>query len=65
MVRAETVGTHPRFIRMVRELIDERLDDGYPRLLLECLARDRRLPCGLLSHPQLARQASIPLNACW
>jgi len=37
MVRAETVGTHPRFIRMVRELIDERLDDGYPRTALGVL----------------------------
>ena len=27
MVRAETVGTHPRFIRMIRELICERLDE--------------------------------------
>jgi ferrochelatase len=25
MVRAATVGTHPRFVRMIRELIDERL----------------------------------------
>jgi len=29
MVRAATVGTHPRFIQMIRELIDERLA-GYP-----------------------------------
>jgi ferrochelatase len=34
MVRAQTVGTHPRFIRMVRELIDERLDEVLPRLAL-------------------------------
>jgi ferrochelatase len=32
MVRAETVGTHPRFIRMIGELIRERLDDHQPRL---------------------------------
>jgi ferrochelatase len=32
MVRAETVGTHPRFIRMIRELICERLDEVRPRL---------------------------------
>jgi len=25
MVRADTVGTHPRFVRMVRELVEERL----------------------------------------
>lgn len=28
VVRAGTVGTHPRFIRMVRELIEERIADG-------------------------------------
>jgi ferrochelatase len=27
MVRAATVGTHPRFVRMVRELVDERISD--------------------------------------
>ncbi len=31
MVRAETVGTHPRFIRMIRELIDERIHEDLPR----------------------------------
>lgn len=34
MVRAATVGTHPRFIRMIRELVDERLDEREPRLAL-------------------------------
>jgi len=34
MVRAETVGTHSRFIRMIRQLICERLDPGQPRLAL-------------------------------
>jgi len=34
MVRAETVGTHPRFIHMIRELICERMDQGQPRLAL-------------------------------
>ena len=28
MVRAATVGTHPRFVRMVRELVEERLADA-------------------------------------
>ena len=27
MVRAGTVGTHPRFVRMIRELVQERLTD--------------------------------------
>ena len=31
MVRAETVGTHPRFIRMIRELIVERVNDDSVR----------------------------------
>jgi ferrochelatase len=34
MVRAATVGTHPRFIRMIRELIDERMSDSPNRLAL-------------------------------
>jgi ferrochelatase len=34
MVRAETVGTHPRFIRMIRELILERVMPDQPRLAL-------------------------------
>ena len=37
MVRAETVGTHPRFIRMIRELICERGDQGQPRLAVGAL----------------------------
>ncbi len=31
MVRALTVGTHPRFVIMLRELIQERIDDGPER----------------------------------
>ena len=34
MVRAPTVGVHPRFIRMIRELILERLDQDAPRHVL-------------------------------
>ena len=34
MVRAATVGTHPDFIKMIRELILERLDDETPRRAL-------------------------------
>lgn len=37
MVRAKTVGTHPRFIRMIRQLICERIDDNYSRLALGVL----------------------------
>ena len=34
MVRAATVGTHPRFVRMIRELVEERLTDDPVRLAL-------------------------------
>ena len=34
MVRAAVVGSHPRFVQMIRELIVERLDPTAPRLAL-------------------------------
>ena len=34
MVRAATVGTHPRFIAMIRQLVIERLDETVERLVL-------------------------------
>jgi ferrochelatase len=34
MVRAGTAGTHPRFVRMIRELVEERLADEPVRLHL-------------------------------
>jgi ferrochelatase len=34
MVRASTTGTHPRFINMIRELIEERLSDASERQTL-------------------------------
>jgi protoporphyrin/coproporphyrin ferrochelatase len=37
MVRAGTVGTHPRFIRMIRELICKRIDNNATRLALGVL----------------------------
>jgi ferrochelatase len=37
MMRAKTVGTHPRFIRMIRELILERVDETRPKLTLGIL----------------------------
>lgn len=36
-VRAGTVGAHPRFVRMIRELILERIDPQSPRLALGSL----------------------------
>jgi ferrochelatase len=37
MVRAATVGTHPRFVRMIRELVVERMSDAPNRLALGAL----------------------------
>jgi ferrochelatase len=37
MIRAKTVGDHPRFIRMIRELIEERMSDDPERLALGAL----------------------------
>jgi ferrochelatase len=37
MVRAATVGTHPRFVRMIRELIEERISNVTHRLALGTL----------------------------
>ena len=34
MVRTPTVGTHPRFVRMLRELVEERLNPFLPRQAL-------------------------------
>jgi ferrochelatase len=55
-VRAGTVGTHPRFVRMIRELVQERMTDNPVRLALgelgpshdvcpvDCCAYDPRRP---------------------
>lgn len=37
LVRARTVGTHPRFVRMIRELIEERMDANLPKPALGAL----------------------------
>jgi len=37
MVRSGLAGTHPRFVRMIRELICERIDEQAPRLALGSL----------------------------
>jgi ferrochelatase len=36
-LRAETVGTHPRFVRMIRELVEERMNEQPARLALGSL----------------------------
>ena len=53
MVRAETVGTHPIFIRMIRELISERLDETRPRLALGAMGpRPDVCPLGCCPMPR-------------
>jgi ferrochelatase len=37
MIRAATVGTHPRFVRMIRELVEERMCGSSQRLALGTL----------------------------
>jgi protoporphyrin/coproporphyrin ferrochelatase len=49
MVRAATVGTHPRLVRMIRELMEERMGDS-----------DERASCGTLP----ARPDFCPENCC-
>ncbi len=45
MVRAGTVGCHPRFVQMIRELVVERMDPSAPRLALG----DHETPADLCS----------------
>ena len=48
VVRAPTVGTHPAFVAMIRELIEERLSPDVPDALSASGPEPRRLPAGLL-----------------
>jgi len=60
MARAATVGTHPAYVAMVRELIVERLTDGAPRLALGSLgpSPDRcAVDCCLSGRPGAAKPA--------
>jgi ferrochelatase len=34
LIRARTVGSHPRFIQMIRELVEERFDPSKPKLAI-------------------------------
>ena len=55
MVRAGTVGTHPRFITMIRELVEERLDDPSERPALGNLP-----PCGDICAPDCCPRPQRP-----
>lgn len=57
LVRAGTVGTHPRFVRMIRELVEERLSDNPQRPALGPLGPSHdvcQVDCCLVG------QASLP-----
>ncbi|HZF31313.1 MAG TPA: ferrochelatase [Gammaproteobacteria bacterium] len=60
MVRAATVGTHPAYVAMVRELVVERLTPDAPRRALGSLgpSHDRCAPdCCLSGRPGPAKQS--------
>jgi ferrochelatase len=61
MIRAGTVGTHPRFIRMIQELITERTNADAPRLAIGTLGPSYDVcpvDCCLYSPSAPAREES-------
>ena len=66
MVRAGTVGTHPRFVRMISELIGERIDDNSTRLALGVLGpRPDVCPadcCPMPKRPQAGAASGFSAN---
>jgi ferrochelatase len=63
MVRAETVGTHPRFVTMIRELIEERVDGQADRPALGTLGPSHDVcpaDCCLSGRPTNLGQAGRP-----
>ncbi len=62
MVRAPTVGVHPKFLQMIRELIEERLGLSHPRALGQYPPSHDFCQAGCCPAP--ARRAASPiLNA--
>lgn len=56
MVRAKTVGTHPTFIRMIRELINERTLQNEPKLAIGQFGPNHDFcPAGCCPAPQRVR----------
>jgi ferrochelatase len=63
MIRASTVGTHPKFVSMVRGLIAERLSDTSDRLAIGCRpAWPDVCPADCCPAPRTARLASDAVN---
>lgn len=58
MVRAPTVGVHPKFVRMIRELIEERLGSCQPRAIGQYPASHDVCQAGCCPAPAPARRVS-------
>jgi len=61
MVRAGTVGTHPRFVAMIRELIQERLDPKVPKLAIGRYGPSHDV-CPPNCCPPLANRPPLPVK---
>ncbi|HEX4748762.1 MAG TPA: ferrochelatase [Bryobacteraceae bacterium] len=60
MVRAETVGVHPAFIAMVRQLVLERMDTSQPKLAIGAFAPNHDVcPVDCCPAPQRAGRPSV------
>jgi ferrochelatase len=62
--RAGTVGTHPRFVTMIRKLIQERIDPGVPRESMGQYGPNWDI-CSLDCCPAPARPARSPSQQTW
>jgi protoporphyrin/coproporphyrin ferrochelatase len=60
MVRAATVGTHPAFVRMIRQLIAERVFPNEPKLVLGSFGPNHDVcPADCCSAPRLAGRPPV------
>ena len=60
LFRAKTVGTHPRFVRMLRELVDERMSNDTLRLAVDAI--QHRQPAALRTCVLLRKQRPSALQ---
>ncbi len=61
-IRAGTVGTHPRFVRMIRELVDERVNETSDRPALGALGPSHDVCAPDCCSSGAARPAAQPKN---
>jgi ferrochelatase len=65
MVRAETVGTHPAFITMIRHLIVERLDPSEPKLAIGAFGPNPDVcPSSCCPAPPRAGRPPVSADPC-